>query len=468
MELVAREGKIICGVATPLGVGGISVVRLSGENSLESLKKVCPFLPERAETHRVYVGNFRSYQKREVVDQVVVTFFAKGKSFTGEEVCEISCHGNPKICEEILQELVGLGALIALPGEFTFRAFINGKIDLTQAEGLRSLIEAQSKSAMRLGLSQLGGSLSKSIAQVIDDLTWCLAHMEASIDFSTEGLATISDELLLQKLSGICESLETMVAGYRAGRLLKDGLRIGLLGEPNVGKSSLLNLFVEEDRAIVTPVPGTTRDIVDSEVVHDGQKLIFLDTAGIRSDTPDPVEALGIRRSLDAVTQVDLALLVIDLSQGEGQWAWLESLDLKNTQIAVLGTKSDLCNDPEKKLEDACNRLEKFFGFGLKAFGPLNHRSTSDRSRVMSELVSLFGLNRPQEGVLISQLRHYEAILVAVERIRGAIFEMRGGLGAEFVALPLKEALVRLQSILGVYFDDQILDRVFREFCLGK
>ncbi len=298
-----RDQDTICAVSTPHGVGGISVIRVSGLDTLSIVAKICPFLPEHPESHRVYFGVLRNSQNAagsasaDEIDEVLVTYFKKGKSFTGEEVIEISCHGSPVICQSILHELVLLGARPADRGEFTFRAFMNGKLDLVQAESVLSLIESQSQQAARLALRQLKGSVSKKLEDIENDMTWVLALAEAGIDFSTEGIQLVENSVVLERLDKIEKSLEELVGTFKVGRVLKDGFRIVLTGLPNVGKSSLLNLFLEDERAIVTDIPGTTRDVIHGDTSFKGVKFTFLDTAGLRESVSDLVEKIGIQKA---------------------------------------------------------------------------------------------------------------------------------------------------------------------------
>ena len=299
-----KDEDTICAVSTPSGVGGIAVVRLSGPRAFELGRMIGPFLPENPESHHIYFGTLRSPEGGAPIDEALLSTFHHAKSYTGEETVEISCHGSPAITQWILQELVSVGARVADRGEFSYRAFINGKIDLVQAEGVLELVESQSKRSAQQGLRQLKGGLSQQLKSIENDLLYVLASIEAAIDFSTENLEVLDKPEISTRIERVKKNIEALLLSYNHGRLLVDGLRAALVGAPNVGKSSLFNLLLSEERSIVTEIPGTTRDVVESSVLIDGVKICLLDTAGIR-DTGDVVERLGIQRSRDAHASAD-------------------------------------------------------------------------------------------------------------------------------------------------------------------
>lgn len=470
--VIDRDNDTICAVATPFGRGGISVIRVSGARALAATKALCTFMPENPESHRVYYGLLKDHGVE--VDEVMATYFQKGRSFTGEDSVEISCHGNPIICERILQLLVSQGARLADRGEFTYRAFINGRIDLVQAESVLSLIESQTKESSRVALQQLKGELSKNLEVLESELTWSLAHIEAGIDFSTEGLDVVEHEKLIEKLEMVATSLKSLVQSYQYGRLLKDGIHVALVGKPNVGKSSLLNLLVEEERAIVTNIPGTTRDVVTADTLYKRYKFSLMDTAGLRDETSDVVEKIGIQKTHEALQTTDFILFVIEANRAldKEEVEIFERLDLSRVLIVI--NKSDLAPEASK---EAIRPL-----MVCKNFKTLSDPATFLRDKVL--LVSALDKNarnqmfdavlgqiKTQESdkpVLLIQARHYECLSRAQGLIDTSLKNLRTGVGEEFLALDLKQALIFLQEVLGKRFDDQIMDRVFKEFCIGK
>lgn len=471
-----RDQDTICAVSTPHGVGGISVIRISGPKTLSIVSKISPFLPEYPESHKVYFGALEATENAEGIDEVLVTYFKHGRSFTGEEVIEISCHGSPVICQSILQQLVSLGARPADRGEFTFRAFMNGKLDLVQAESVLSLIESQSQQAARLALRQLKGSVSAKLEDIENDMTWILAHAEAGIDFSTEGIKVVENDIVLSRLNKIEAGLEELVGTFKVGRLIKDGFRVVLTGLPNVGKSSLLNLFLEDERAIVTDIPGTTRDVIHGDTNFKGVKFTFLDTAGLRESVSDLVEKIGIQKSREATGESDVVFFVYDVEQGisQAEVDILDGLDPKNTYL--LANKTDrLISIPTSKAVGEALKNSKFFqkigdldAFLKRRVFFISALDKKARTQVLEELVGEFTDLQVENTVLISNSRHLENLSRALENTRRSKSVVEDGLGEEFLALEFKEALIAIHETLGKRFDDQIMDRVFKEFCIGK
>ena len=456
-----RNEQTICAISTPHGVGGLAVIRISGPQSLQFSKKIVKTLKARSapESHRAYFSEIIDLEGGKV-DEAVVTYFAEGKSFTGEEVVEISCHGSRFIAQQILDLLILCGCQMAGKGEFTFRAFMNGRLDLVQAESVLALIESQNKSAAKVALRQLDGHVSKEFESVISDLTWCLAHIEASIDFAEQGIEVVDPQVLILKLKCISAMLKKLKDSYQAGRLIKDGVKIALVGEPNVGKSSLLNLLVQSDRAIVTPIAGTTRDVVEGEVVYEGVKYSFSDTAGLR-ETQDQVEIIGIDKSKKEAEKADLLCFVVDGSAADWKRSIQLSEQLKNAKKIFLLNKSEDLTEPQRLA--LLDRLPAgALALATSALLP------ESRDRIFASIREVIGSLEYLDESIISSSRQFEQVSYAFEMISNSIAELEKNTGAEFVAMYLKESLIALQKILGQVYDDQIMDRVFKEFCLGK
>lgn len=456
-----RDRQTITAVATPAGVGGISVIRLSGPEALSIVRRIFR-LPEQIESHRVYYGSLRDPQDGREIDEVLLTWFSEGRSFTGEPTAEISCHGSPIICQEILRVLIEQGAMAADRGEFTYRAFMNGRIDLVQAESVLSLIESRSAESRRQSLRQLRGDLSKALGLLENDLVWCGAHIEAGIDFSTEDIDVVELEKLRARLRGVQEGLESLASSYRSGRALKEGIFVALVGRPNVGKSSLLNRISGEDRAIVTEIAGTTRDAIEAETTHQGYRFVFTDTAGLR-ESHDPVERIGIERSRKVLQEADLVLFVLDAGAGvtaDDRRIFAE-LDLSRTLVVL--NKSDLLGG--QSAGNVFNDLQVSDKLDYLAVSALQEPA---RAQILERLTERFAFSDFESTAPLMQARHFELVENARNAVERALEIVGRSDGAEFAALDIKSAVMSLHEILGKRFDDQIMDRVFKEFCIGK
>lgn len=475
-----RNDQTICAISTPPGVGGIAVIRVSGPRAAAICSQFSKSISKKEadggalESHRAYFTAFYERSGKpeapgpfgHKVDEVVLTYFAAGRSFTGDEVVEISCHGSPFITRQILDLLVQGGARIAEKGEFTYRAFMNGRLDLVQAESVLSLIESQGRDSARLALRQLDGHISREFESLISDLTWCLAHIEASIDFIEQGIEVVDPAVLIRRLQGVARGLERLLESYRSGRLVRDGLKLVLVGEPNVGKSSLLNQLLLNDRAIVTPIAGTTRDVIEGEVVHDGIKFNISDTAGLR-ETRDQVEVIGIDRSRKEAEKADLLGFVFDCTAGDWERSVQLAKQLPGARKIFLLNKADAVSEAQREIlrQDLTAKNAGITAGNLLFTSALDPAVRNDVFALARRTVG--GLDFLGEAV-ISSARQFEQADYAFEMISKSLAELGENAGAEFVAMYLKEALISLQKILGQVYDDQIMDRVFKEFCLGK
>lgn len=461
MFLQAGDEDTICALSTPPGHGGIAVVRLSGPSSLRISRKLCHFLPDSPESHRVYYG-LCAASSEEAIDEVLVSFFATGRSFTGEETIEISCHGSPLISSIILRELIAAGARLARPGEFTYRAFMNGRLDLVQAESVLALIESQSAAAARVALRQLQGHLSTQFAEIEDDLIWILAHLEASIDFSTEGIEVVPSQHLTDRTKRVVARVEELLASYAKGKLLREGVEIAIVGRANAGKSSLLNAFLREDRAIVTAHEGTTRDTIEGQISIAGVPVTLVDTAGLRS-TENEVERLGIERSKAAMKRADYIFQVLDILDPVDGLAEIElsvnSFYLLNKAELGMGDHKALA---QVLIERGANP-ERIFAVSAKSRMGLDEIESALTSLVQTEQMDQMGLSRT-----VTQARHFELLQKIHSCLLAAIDLIKWDTSPEFIAFELQQAVRAIHELLGKEFNEQVIDRVFKEFCLGK
>jgi len=467
----AGDEDTICALSTPPGVGGIAVIRVSGSMALAFCREICGFLPEKVESHHVYYGIARGIDSAGVsaagdnaIDEVLVTYFAHGRSFTGEETVEVSCHGGTVLASTLLKELVKAGCRMAHRGEFTYRAFMNGRLDLVQAESVLSLIESQSRQSAKVALRQLQGHLSVDFARIEDDLVWILAQLEASIDFSSEGIEVIPSEILLDRAEDLISFVGRLIGTYERGRLLREGLQVALVGKPNAGKSSLLNALLKEERAIVTAHAGTTRDLVEGRLMFSGVPVTLVDTAGLR-ETESEVERIGIERTRSAMEKSDLIFYVVDIGsehwRNEIQEFHLEGREnayfiLNKIDLDITGTKTSASKDELGDLGygDRGIWVSATFGKGLSEIESL----LADRVQSIDSEMSN----------VILQARHLELLQKIHSCSVRAVELIREDSSPEFIAFELQEAVRVIHELLGKEFNEQVIDRIFKEFCLGK
>ncbi len=466
--ILERDNDCIAAIATAPGSGGIAVIRASGPNCLKILSGLCPFLPEQPESHKVYYGRFIHPKTHQPVDEVLLTYFAEGKSFTGEETCEVSCHGGVFLTKQILDLILQSGARLAERGEFTYRAFMNGRIDLVQAESVLSLIESESEQSARLAMRQLGGETSVRLNKLEQDLTWVLAHLEANIDFAQEDIQIASGESLSLRLKQVSLEIKKMVSFYEVGKIFKEGLEVALVGPPNVGKSSLLNALLGEDRAIVMNTPGTTRDLVEGQRLIQGVRVNFVDTAGLR-ETEDLVEAKGIERSQKVMERADYVLCVEQAtSSPEAVLNWLPKLEPK--RMFLILNKWDLLSAEEEKAW-ADFTEQKLTSAGLVAPGRI-FRSSCETALGLDEILSAIGsladLDKVDASATLTNRRHFDLLQRIEKSVDEGLSLLSKDESPELLAFELQDSLQALMELLGKSFDDEVMDRVFNEFCLGK
>jgi tRNA modification GTPase len=438
----------IVALSTPPGRGAIAVVRLSGNQSLAIVRALAP------EWHDVKVRyatlvRLRSSATQETLDDVLVTYFKGPHSVTGEDLVEISCHGSPTIVRQILDETLSKGARLADPGEFTLRALKNGKINLAQAEAVRDLIAAQTEAAVKQASRQIGGELSRTLSAFEESLTKVIVLLESALEFVEDDLPANELEAVMELLASTQKGLDDLAKSYSAGRLLQQGIKVAIVGSPNVGKSSLFNRLVEHDRAIVTHIPGTTRDTLSHAIDIGGIPVILIDTAGVR-ETADSVESLGIERTKRAMSDADLVLQVVDSSDPS-----TKLLDDLTTPAILVLNKSDLGPSQVDPQDSVSVEISALTGDGLQAL----------RAAILQSL------NRGEssnEGLLITNARHFDLLNQASTEMDQAIELLRWKASEELVLEPLHNALRYLGQITGETTSDEILGQIFATFCIGK
>ena len=454
----------IAALATPPGEGGISVIRISGENALtfarglfHSIFDISKNIPP---AQKVLFGEIRDPESNRVIDEVLFTWFKKPNSYTGENVVEISGHGGTQVSATLLELILRQGARLAEPGEFTRRAFIHGRLDLTQVEAVADLIGAASDRALNSAVLQLKGALSRRINNLLDQLLAVQAQLEAAIDFSEEGLTFQSRETTGQQIKELKNEIFSLVSSFHQGKIIREGLRIALVGKPNVGKSSLLNALLQEDRAIVTSIPGTTRDTLEERIRVKDIHIVVTDSAGLR-DNPEIVEEQGIQRTRNALAQSDLALVVFDPSQSFDGNDELLMKEVGDRPRCTLLNKSDLEQKWEKE------KIDKF----LKGERPISiSAKTGAGMPDLSEAIYNFAVKGEQAGesIFITRERHRNHLQQAATALDVAYTNMNSGYSEELIAVDINLAMEHIGSILGKTFAEDLLDKIFGEFCIGK
>lgn len=441
-----NDRDTIAAIATAQGEGGIAIVRVSGPGALKALEAVFARQPRPGswQPNRLYYGHMMERGRR--VDEAMAVYMAAPRSYTREDVCELHVHGGRYAAEKALQLVLNQGVRAAEPGEFTLRAFLNGRIDLSQAEAVMAMISASGEAAARAAMRELGGALTKFVDEVSRRLTDLLALIEAGVDFPEEVDERATRERLEDSIRGMIRELEAAV-DENAARIVREGLTVALAGAPNAGKSSLMNAILKTDRAIVTPVPGTTRDVLSERVRVKGLDMTLLDTAGIR-ETRDEIELQGVLRAKKAVESADQVILVVDgsIPEGEAEKALLKAAD---GRTLVVLNKCDLGVDPGRR----GLRVSAKTGEGLDGLlDELKARADS------------FGAGE----ALLTRPRHIDCAKRAISSLSDALSSLAGGVPQDLISVDLMAALSALGEITGKCAPDEVISAVFRNFCVGK
>ena len=457
------EFDTIAAISTPPGEGAISIVRMSGEEAVAIAQKVFSGKDlTQAKSHTINYGHIVDPKTHEEIDEVMVSLMLAPKTFTREDVVEINCHGGIVATNRILQLLLVNGARLAEPGEFTKRAFLHGRIDLTQAESVMDLIRAKTDRSMKIALNQLDGNLSHLIDSLRKDILDVLAQVEVNIDYPEyDDVEEMTTKLLKEKAIEIKQRIEQLLKTASQGKIMREGLATALVGRPNVGKSSLLNHLLHEDKAIVTDVAGTTRDVIEEYVNVSGVPLKLIDTAGIR-ETDDKVEKIGVERSKKAIEQSDLVLLVLNAAESLTKED-LELIRLTNDKkrIIILN-KTDL----EERLDR--KELAKISGNApVYATSILKNEGVEALEEAISKLF-FNGIENSQSTVMVTNARHIALLKKAQNSLDSVLEGISSGMPVDLVQIDMTEAWNLLGEITGESYEDELLDQLFSQFCLGK
>lgn len=455
------DNDTIAALATAPGKGAIAMLRLSGERALEIALRVFDPSGKEIEPFRPTLGHIYEEERSKRLDTAVVTYYRRPRSYTGEDLVEISCHGSPVVARRTLELLIAAGARLAAPGEFTMRAFLNGKMDLAQAEAVRDLIESRTLYQARLAAQQLEGSLSKRLQPVKEELINIAVHLESKVEFVEEEIETAEREELIDRIRAMAAELTRIARSFDYGRIVQEGFKLAIVGRPNVGKSSLFNALLYEERAIVTEIPGTTRDLLAESINIGGIPVRFIDTAGIRR-TEDPVEKIGIERSYSAIADADLVLLILDRSEPLTEEDRLIAEKLQGARAIAVLNKSDL---PERLEPATLNLLAN--GWKTIAVSAKEKTGIEElRQLILDTVAPQDGLER--EDAIVTNLRHKLCISRTVEHLERAARALEEGLSEEFALYDFHKAHQALGEITGETTIDDLLERIFSTFCIGK
>jgi len=455
--------ETIAAIATPFGEGGIGIIRMSGEESLKIVKDI--FVPASGKplTNRMLTYGHVYDDEKNVIDEVMAVFMKAPKTYTREDVVEINCHGGVVPVQKILSLILSKGARLAEPGEFTKRAFLNGRLDLTQAEAVIDLISAKAEKTFDVAMKQLEGAVSGKIRECREALTDVLVNLTVNIDYPDEDIEEITYKELAHDLETVLSEIKLLLAGFDTGRILKEGLRFAIIGKPNVGKSSLMNALLKESRAIVTDIPGTTRDTIEENLSIHGIPVVLTDTAGIR-ETEDYVEAMGIERSKESFNRADLIIMVMDGS-GEIENTDLEIIEkLDPVKSVILLNKNDLATGI------AVDDVKRITPNGETEVISVSMKKTDDILRIEEILLERICLGKvtQQNSAVITNVRQKNLLDTAALSLSDAIEATYALEPLEVLEIDVKEAYLALGEILGEETAENILEEVFSRFCLGK
>lgn len=456
----------IAAIATATGTGSVGIIRMSGKECFEILKRM--FIPKNTDIliedvpgYTIRYGHIIDSNTKDVIDEVLVSFFKAPKSYTTENMCEINSHGGTIVEQKILEQCLLNGAELAEPGEFTKRAFLNGRIDLAQAESVMDIINAKTDKEVKASISQLKGSLSHCITEIREDLLDMMADIEASIDYPEYDVPETTNEKALEGLDNIRKKLVKLEDSFQSGKILKDGVKTVIVGKPNAGKSSLLNIMLNEERAIVSDYAGTTRDTIEEFIKIKGIPLKIIDTAGIRQ-TEDKIEAIGVKKAIDLIQDADLVIAIFDQSQELDKEDERVLELIKNRKTIILLNKCDL-SEKNKKTTSYMSKINKHV---IEA----SMKTKKGIEELYNTIVEMFQFGEVEIGkeIVITNVRHKNQIHKALVSIERAISTVKNGMPIDIIAVEMKQCLEDLGNITGDNVSEDIIDSIFSKFCLGK
>ncbi|WP_454052263.1 tRNA uridine-5-carboxymethylaminomethyl(34) synthesis GTPase MnmE [Clostridium sp. Marseille-Q7071] len=457
-----KEFDTIAAVATTVGEGGVSIIRVSGDKSLKIVSSIFEGKNKRElddiKSYTMRYGHIVDKDKNHI-DEVIVSYMKGPRSFTAEDVVEINCHGGVIATNRVMQEVLKAGARMAEPGEFSKRAFLNGRIDLSQAEAIVDIINAKTELSMKSALMQSEGGISKEIEVLRNDLLSTIAHIEATVDYPEDDLEEVTADMAVLKLNEVLLTINNLLDTADEGKILREGLNTVIVGKPNVGKSSLLNALTKENRAIVTDVPGTTRDVIEEYINISGVPIKIIDTAGIR-ETEDLVEKIGVEKSKEKINEADLIVLILDNSRA------IEEEDkeiieyIKDKKYIVLLNKIDL---------DGKINKDDLIGLNSDYIFNVSIKTGENIEKIKECIKELFFKGEiATNDIIITNTRHKEALFRAKENIESAVDALKNTFAIDLASIDIRNAWTILGQITGNTLEENIIDKIFSEFCLGK
>ena len=469
---VGQQNDTICALSTANGIGAIGLIRISGKEALSIVSKMASKNLVGKVSHTAHFATIKN-KVGEIIDEVLVTIFSEGKSFTGEEIAEIGCHGSPFIQQQIIQLLLDNGCRMAEPGEFTMRAFMNGKMDLSQAEAVADLIASQSRNAHNIAMKQMRGGFSNELKDIREKLINFASLIELELDFGEEDVQFADRTQLNKMVNDVLLYIGRLAKSFELGNAIKNGVPVAIVGAPNTGKSTLLNTLLGEDRAIVSNIEGTTRDVIEETLNINGILFRLIDTAGIREGA-ETIEAMGIERSLEKIKSAQIVLVMSDFSEdgsiAEGHASmdtktateWVEKLqeEYPEKKFLLIGNKSDLRKSSANST--SISSLTSTF----QAISAKEGKGIEELRKWMEEQV-LGNFDLANETI-VSNVRHYDALKKTEESLQSAKNGLEADVSSDFVAMDIRQAMYQLGSITGDISSDEILGNIFSKFCIGK
>jgi tRNA modification GTPase len=455
----------IAAISTPIGIGGIGIIRISGKDAIDIVDKIFKSPKGKrlteVKSHTIHYGHVVHLNTDKVIDEVLVSVMKEPHTFTRENIVEINCHGGIVSTRNVLEEVLNTGARLADPGEFTKRAFLNGRIDLVQAEAIIDVINSKTNIGLESAIDQLEGNLSKKIFEIRTKLIHLAAHLQAAVDFPEDDIEELSEENLINSLESIMKEMDHLIKTADMGKIIREGLSTVIVGKPNVGKSSLLNALVRENRAIVTEIPGTTRDIIEEYINIKGVPLKVVDTAGIR-ETEDIVERIGVEKSKEFINKADLVILILDGSEALSEND-KNIIDLViGKKAIVLINKADLTTKIDTQYIREIFKNDKVIDISVKDGTGLEELENTIYDMFFEGDINL------KDDVIVTNLRHKDSLVKASQNLQESIQALKIGMPVDMVSIDIKNSIEALGEIIGQTVSEEIVDQIFRNFCLGK